>query len=328
MKTTNACLRIAVIVLLCGVMPAYSLDQEMMLMGEDIPEEKSSAQLQFQHVPESDGSPAITYGQLRGQYVVSENPTRTWTLQQRAAQFRVGAPLTIPDNGLVIPRTLELVDTGVAYNRRLQGDRNLGLRLQAGSASDRIFDSFHELVIEVTAVYRKPAARPRRVWLFILNYSNNRNFLNNIPFPTFAYFMESASHRWRTIIGFPFFSTQYKPAPAVDFRLGLFGPRRFGAQAGYTFKESRRLYGGFEWSSLEWMRADREDKDDRLFYVRKRLVAGFQMPVIRDLRLDLSGGREFDRRFFENHDATYHDVPSLGLRPAWLISLKVSYLRV
>jgi hypothetical protein len=53
------------------------------------------------------------------------------------------------------------------------------------------------------------------------------------------------------------------------------------------------------WENDQYYRAEREDKDDRLFWYEKRLEAGIKLRSAGDLEVVLSGGYSFDRFFFE-----------------------------
>jgi len=326
MKITRLFWLFPLLILTLACLPVHANDDLVLLFsGGGRPLPKASFQYQGEGTPTEQGSPAIQQHALSSRFVVVQHATSTWAVHQRASLFKLEHPLTIPANGLSIPDTMGTVEMGGSYSRRLPGNRLVGVIGSVGSSSDRLFYSRHELSGSITASYRKPHG-PRNAWLFFLNYSNTRDFLNNVPLPGVGYYAEAASQKWRAAIGFPFAILMLTPSPSWDARAGLFGPRQMGAEAGRRFGEWR-LYTGFEWGSQDWLLADRVNTDNRLFFDRKRASLGVQRPVGKKMELDLSGGREFDRRFFENDDSRHSDVPTLGLHPAWFAVLTIS-LRV
>jgi hypothetical protein len=63
-----------------------------------------------------------------------------------------------------------------------------------GSSSDVPFGSFGEVSGAVSAYYMKPSG-DRAAWIFMLNYANDRLFLNNVPLPGVAYTSRSEDGR-------------------------------------------------------------------------------------------------------------------------------------
>ena len=98
---------------------------------------------------------------------------------------------------------------GQAAGTRSLGDRRgWGAGASVGSASDVPFHSIHETIFSAAARYEIPS-KERNSWVFLLNYSNNRTFLNNVPLPGVALPMRRkkpravrpAAHRgWRVTV--------------------------------------------------------------------------------------------------------------------------------
>src|SRR6266511_3479123 len=59
-----------------------------------------------------------------------------------------------------------------------------------------------------------------------------------------------------------------------------------------------RAYAGFDWDHDKYYRADRDDKDDKIFYYEKRLTAGVRFDL-RHVGFEVYGGWAFDRFYFE-----------------------------
>jgi hypothetical protein len=193
-----------------------------------------------------------------------------------------------------------------------------------GSDSDELFHSIHETTIRAGADYRLPAG-VHNAWLFSLNYSNNRHFLNGIPLPGIGYYFEALDRRLQGLVGFPFLALRYRPTEDWTARLSLFGPRNLNVEIGRRLIRSIRAYTAFLWGSQEWEIANRQDTSNRLFFVRKRAAVGLRSPLPHGFILDVSGGREFDRRFFENDSSSYSSVPTIGLAPAWYGETRISW---
>ena len=70
----------------------------------------------------------------------------------------------------------------------------MGLRFNVGSDSDHPFQGIREDTVRLSANYHTPSG-PRNAWLFFLTYSNNQHFLNGVPVPGVAYYLESPAGR-------------------------------------------------------------------------------------------------------------------------------------
>src|SRR5262249_4769024 len=155
------------------------------------------------------------------------------------------------------------------------------------------FYSIHETTFRATASYRVPSSQTN-AWLFFLNYSNNRHFLNNVPLPGIGYYFQADERRLQGLIGFPFLALRYRPTPDWSIGFSLFGPRNINAEIARRLTGPVQLFTRFQWESQEWMTADRADYSNRLFFNRKRVDLGIRTPLSPELRLELAGGRQFD----------------------------------
>jgi hypothetical protein len=259
-----------------------------------------------------------------GQIVVSTTADSSWSVHERFGHLGINAPIQIPQTGLAVPRSLWSLEGGARYGRRLDGGRSYGVSLSVGSDSDRLFHSIHETVAQVSADYRVPSGE-RNAWLFFLGYSNNRYFLNGAPLPGVSYMFRSESGKLLGVVGFPFVSLSYLPAPLWDVRLSAFGPRRMNLDVGRRLRDMARVHAGVEWGGQTWLRAGRTDNASRLSFERKRLYAGVEAPLSYRLSLALSGGREFDRRFFETASTFSTSGATATLSPAWYLEAAVSW---
>jgi hypothetical protein len=283
-----------------------------------------SLSYQFHDAPaHPEGSPINIEQHEDGQFIVSQTSTQTWTVRERFGEFNLSAPVVIPQTNLSIPTQLWSLEGGVGYARHLQAGRSWGASFTTGSDSDRLFYTINETVFQANVNYRLPSG-DRNAWLFFLSYSNNRHFLNNIPLPGFGYFFDIPKDHLKGAVGFPFLTLLYTPLPRWSGSLSVFGPDRVNSEIDYVVAGPVRLYGGFDWGQLEWERANRDNNSNRLFFDRKRLMLGVRSPIPWGFSLDVSGGREFDRKFYENTSASTSGVPYASLPSAWYFETKVT----
>ncbi|MCX5906724.1 MAG: hypothetical protein NTY64_05945 [Deltaproteobacteria bacterium] len=87
-----------------------------------------------------------------------------------------------------------------------------------------------------------------------------------------------------------------------------------------------RIYGGFEWRNERYFRADRRDEEQRLCYYEKRLTAGVQVYLNRQISIDLSAGYAFDRFYFEGKNYGDRDENRLDLKNGPFAAAQVGVL--
>ncbi len=206
----------------------------------------------------------------------------------------------LPDTGERFPDELWDVRFGTNYRRRLDNDWIAGVGASLGSASDQPFHGSGELEAQATAFLRVPQGQ-RNAWLFLLSYSNNRETLNNVPLPGLAYWYQP-SEELRLLLGFPFASLEARPWRDLTVQLSWVLIRTVHARATYRLLDPLSLYTGFDWRNERYLRVDRPDSDDRLFYYEKSLIAGLRVDLSKAVSLDATGGYAFDRFYFEGED--------------------------
>jgi hypothetical protein len=295
------------------------------MAGEGVSTGGNLLDYQFHDVPGASGpAPAMTDDRQSGRFVVSKTATDTWSVNERLGLFHVSELGPIPGTAETMPVNLWSVNFGGAYSQLLGGGKSWGLNLGMGSDSDELFHSIHETTFRAGANYRLPS-REHNAWLFSLNYSNNRHFLNGIPLPGIGYYFEALNRRLQGLVGFPFLALRYRPTDDWAARLSLFGPRNLNVEISRRVVGALHAYTAFIWGSQEWELANRLDTSNRLFFDRKKVALGLRSPLPYGLALDVSGGREFDRRFFENDSSSYSSVPTIGLAPAWYGETRISW---
>jgi hypothetical protein len=268
--------------------------------------------------------PIITDSRLRANILVFKNDINTWTIHDRLGYFDMTESPMVPQTGLAIPTSLWSIETGATWKHNLGGGRSLSLDVGVGSDSDVPFHSINETILRTSASYRLPSGE-RNAWLFMLSYSNNRSFANNVPLPGVAYSFRTADNRFRGMIGFPFASVTYQPVQRWSVDASLFGPTVYHLETDIRLVGPVKLYGEFGRNQQMWLRANRDDNSNRLVFDEKKLGGGFRSPLTSCLSLDLSAGREFNRRFYENHEATNSgSIPEADIPSSWYGEARLS----
>src|SRR5262249_6539956 len=109
----------------------------------------------------------------------------------------------------LFPDDLWNVHVGTSYRHLFSNGWVGGGNVTVGSASDKPFHSFDEMVVGASSFLRVPQGE-HNAWLFSLNYSTNREFLNGIPLPGAAYFY-APTDWFQATIGLPFASMTIRP---------------------------------------------------------------------------------------------------------------------
>jgi len=189
---------------------------------------------------------------------------------------------------------------GTAYRRQLDNDWIGGGSFLVGSPSDEPFASGDEIVVSATGFLRVPDGE-HNAWLLTLNYANNRDFLANVPLPGAAYYYR-VNDQLNVLAGIPMMIVNWQPTEKVKVEASYFIPRTIHAQVDYQMLDALKLYAGFDWTNQRFLRHDRWDDDDRLFYFEKRVALGARWQVHEKCWIDLAGGWVFDRFWFEGED--------------------------
>jgi hypothetical protein len=294
------------------------------MMGEGSAPTANTLDYQLWDVPGRSGaSPTIVDQRETGRFIVSKTTSDTWSVSERFGHLGMSEPIVIPQINTSTPQDLWSVEAGGGYNHLFTSGRQFGLNFNVGSDSDHPFYSIHETVFRATANYRVPSG-DKNAWLFFLNYSNNRHFFNGVPLPGLGYYFQAYGDRLQGLVGFPFAALRYKPTPDWTAQGSIFGPRNLNAEIARRIVGPLKGYTAFQWNSQEWLIADRQDYSNRLIFDKKRVALGLRSPLPGGLLFDVSGGRQFDQRWFVNNSSSYKDVPVAGLSPAWFLQTKLS----
>lgn len=206
----------------------------------------------------------------------------------------------------------------IGIKKNLADNRFWLTTLSYGTASDRPFKNADDDTITINYVQKTSDK-----WFFVINYSNNRAFLNNIPFPGFFY-MKDVSREKTTIFGLPFFLfiRQYG-----DWSVKYLGFLPWTHQARLSFTKFFwiRPYVGFEQGVISFFRHDREELKDRVFFFQRKVGTGLEVFLSKSLRVDTSFGHVFDREIFEAKNFSEKKKGSTRFDASLYLEMKLVY---
>lgn len=204
------------------------------------------------------------------------------------------------------------IEFGASYSRVLDDKRMWAVSASYGSASDKPFRDNTVSTLGVTAFYAYPHDENSN-WLLLVNYSNNRPILNNIPLPAFAY-TYIPSPDFRLVVGAPFASIYHKFHDKFSYQFFALVPWVLKSSLNYHIAGPVQAYIGSDFSQSTFLPHGRENRKDRLFYDEKKLFLGFKMPVNKVVLVDAEIGHAFDRAFFveENYEIDPSNPISVG----------------
>jgi hypothetical protein len=254
---------------------------------------------------------------------LAQNPQNEWTFTTTLRGEQINTSAILPDTQEAFPESLWDLRFGPRYRHRFENGWIGGGSLSVGSASDKLFHSMDETELQVTLFTRIPRGE-RNAWFALLTYSNNREILNGIPIPGVGYWYEP-SPRYRVIIGIPFAFIQMKPIRDVSIELSYLPVRFVHAKASYHLLRSLLFYVGFDWRNESYFRADRPDKEDRLFYYEKQVGAGLRWEIYKHAFGELGAGYGFDRFYFEGEKYDDRDKNRLAVENGPFLSVRVGF---
>jgi hypothetical protein len=238
-----------------------------------------------------------TRGELAIFIPLDSAPDREWaaTVRSRVRSIRTGAVL--PDTGERFPSELWDLSFGAVHRRRLANGWIAGGQLSLTSPSDRPFSGWDETAILLNGFLRIPSGE-RNAWVFLLNYSSNREFLPHVPIPGAAY-LYTPSRDFSVLAGVPLLSVNWRPVSRLTLRGFYFPIHTVFLGAEYSLDPGWKLFASWRWENDRYYRAGREDEDQRLFWYEQRLEAGISITAGAGIELALAGGYAYDRFFFE-----------------------------
>jgi hypothetical protein len=293
-----------------GALPALAQQEFMTLFSPELGELHVRSEYRITAFPDQQvvGQPA-ELGLLQHDFTLStplfQTPTDEWSASVRIRKQEFATGAVLPDTGEPFPDNLWNVRFGTTYRHRFESGWIGALNVNLGSPSDKPFASWDEMEVSATAVLRVPA-RGRDAWIFFLNYGSNREFLPHIPIPGLGYAYQP-SEQFEAVVTTGVLSLRYQPIETLTLTASYIAVRTVDVRLTYQLFRPVRLWVGFDWTNDRFLRADRADPDDRLFYYEKRVRAGAIIGLARWLYVELTAGYSFDRFYFEGEGYSDND---------------------
>lgn len=213
---------------------------------------------------------------------------------------------------------------GLNYTQALPNDRLWSVSTRYGSASDKPFADSSVSTLGVTGLYSFSNNETSR-WLLLVDYSNNRPILNNLPLPGFAYFY-NPSKEFRGVFGAPFASINWTFTENWYLDLLTIVPWVFKGSFGYKLNEYARAYAGVDFSQMTFYIHGRQNSKERLFYDEKRLFVGVKSPLSKSIFADLEVGHAFDRAIFAAENYKFNPDNPIDIGNAYYVKISTRFI--
>lgn len=230
----------------------------------------------------------------------ARDASREWFYSAALKGLYVDGDLFLPDSETKVDGLLQDVEFGFGSRHARENKDMYGWFANLGSASDRPFNSYDEISIMLNAFYKLRGSQTAS-WMFILNYSNRRSFLPNIPIPGAAYVYQP-DRRTLVIAGMPFFMLRYPLGNATDLNIRYFVPDQIEAGIETRISKNLSLLAGARKDEESYFLADREDADDQLYYEETRAFSGLKWKPDRKTELEFVIGYGLDCYFYQGED--------------------------
>jgi hypothetical protein len=207
------------------------------------------------------------------------------------------------------------VHLGGSYTHLLEGGKALSLSASFGSSSDKPFKDPNLYIFEGTATYSFPGSQTG-YWLLLVNYSNNRPILNNIPIPGFAYtYMPSKT--FRGTFGAPFAAIYWQFADRWSLNTFALVPWILDTTVSYSISASTQVFSGINFSQSTFLQYGRVNTSERIYFEERKLFVGVKSPLNKFFLGEFETGYAFDRSFFSAENYTLSPNNPTDLNSSW-----------
>jgi len=322
--STICLIAISMIVIAAG--PVFAVPRLEQWLSPDLGNFKPTLRYEGSFYPASDvenqnTDMSISVHALSGAMPLHQTNSDELVLTAKAGYAFLSTEAVLPGTGRKLPNNLWDLNAGLNYRHSLGDGWLWGVFGNLGSPSNKPFNSFEEMDVGLTGFLRMPHGE-RNAWLFLLNYTNNRDFLSGAPIPGVAY-LYHPNDKFKAILGAPLLALRYSPFPKWSASLYYMYPRNVDARVTWRAFKRFSFYTGFDWSNYRFYLTDRAHRQDRLFYFQKRGFVGSNIKLGRGLILTLETGYSFDRLFFEGENYGDRHQERIDLDNNWFAALRV-----
>lgn len=249
-------------------------------------------------------------------------PGELWLALGGVKHWELSTAAVLPDSGLPLPDRLWDIKFGLMQLRDWQNGWQSGLLVQASSPSDRPFESFQELSLNLLGFVNIPAG-PRDAWSLSLFYSPTGQVV--FPLPGLAYVWRP-SPQLTAQIGVPF-SLEYQPTEQWLLTASYRPLTELQLRSRYQLDERWAIWGGYAINSETYLLADRSIAAERLYLFDQRFTLALERQLGRGFTLELAAAQLFDRKLFQAERFSGERRDQLHLAPAVGFSLQLAWYR-
>ena len=295
-------LALVVAVLAIRPVPAAAQAELQMWLNPEMGKQIPRADYRYTFYPERKVEDQDTHFAMTEQRITLFTPLYQdskdeWGFSAKTLYQDIDTHARFPKAGGVFPSELWDASASLSYRHKFDNGWTGGLSLMVGTASDVPFNSIDEMYFHLVALVRVPQGE-RNSWIFTLIYASDEEvFGQTLPVPGIAYAW-NPSDKFQAVIGFPFSMIRYKPFENLTLDAEYYPFWTVRTRATWEIFRPLRAYAGFQWDSDHWYRADRGNKDDKIFYREMRLYAGIRFDL-RYVGVEVTGGYAFNRFYFE-----------------------------
>ncbi len=236
------------------------------------------------------------------------------------SSLHFGEQQSLDTTGILVPQNFWRAEVGGMYSHRIENDKLIGGRLSIGSASDRPFANLDVTIIGASMFYSWASSLQSR-WILALFYSNNNPIINYAPIPGFIYFYQTPT--LIGLFGFPFSSVIWRPIDLWMFTLSVFGPT-VNTEIAYGNPNKIQIFTGYSFLQQLYMRFDRPNSKDRLYYAEMHIPVGVRFPLVEGIKSEFSIGYSFNRSVYEGTSFTGKQNGNANLGASWFAAWNLS----
>lgn len=197
-----------------------------------------------------------------------------------------------------IPDKLSEEKIGYQFSSKKDEDKYYGLNLLIGSSSDKPFHDWSVTEVNLTPYYYFDK-NPNESWVLLLNYSNQRSFLPNIPLPGFIY-IYNTHRRLSLYAGIPVFGAIYKATDNILLNYISVLPWMHQFKMTYLRFAPFQIYSEYKVASEVFKSVNYVENEDRIILQDQKVTIGLKTPLTKEMSLDVYSGVSFDRKIYQS----------------------------
>lgn len=252
---------------------------------------------------------------------VWQDEHREWIISGQVHSRDLNTGAKFPDTAEAFPEDLWGTRMGFGVRQQFENGWVGGGSFGVESYSDQPFNSASEITLNARGYVRIPST-DKNAWLIYANLATEAHaYTGTLPIGAGYYW--APDRQFQALIGVPAVWAQY--FPTRKWRLSAFYlfPLRINAKVSHYIVEDVELYAGYAWDQESYLRHDRADTDDRLYYYEQRLFSGVKWNFTSNMWVDLGGGYAFNRFWFEGEDYGDRDDQHIELEDRFYGALRV-----